>query len=260
MTGLRVSTRRDEIRAGLEPVIAADPVRGTVFGTQLLGLTDTAWLARNGRGVAARSGAEFPVVVLDWTDGLDELAALLTDLGDVVAVNSVPPVADVLAAALGWTRTRVHDQRLFRLDELTSPDVPGRARRADGTDADLIAGRVMAFAEEAGVPRHGMADRARAMAAAGECWLWEDAGEVVALAGRRPPVFGSARIGPVHTPPEFRGHGYGSAVTAAATADVIEDGAIPVLFTDLANPVSNSIYPKLGYYPVEDRRFIDRPG
>jgi len=37
---------------------------------------------------------------------------------------------------------------------------------------------------------------------------------------------------------------------------VLADGAIPVLFTDLANPVSNRIYPPLGYYPVEDRLFV----
>jgi predicted GNAT family acetyltransferase len=42
-------------------------------------------------------------------------------------------------------------------------------------------------------------------------------------------------------------------VTAAATRDVLDRGAIPVLFTDLANPTSNKIYQQLGYYAVEDR-------
>jgi predicted GNAT family acetyltransferase len=35
---------------------------------------------------------------------------------------------------------------------------------------------------------------------------------------------------------------------------VLDQGAASVvLFTDLANPISNSLYIKLGYRPVEDR-------
>jgi predicted GNAT family acetyltransferase len=61
------------------------------------------------------------------------------------------------------------------------------------------------------------------------------------------------RVGPVYTPPESRGHGYGSAVTAAASAWAHDAGAREVvLFTDLANPVSNAIYPRIGYRPVLD--------
>jgi predicted GNAT family acetyltransferase len=63
--------------------------------------------------------------------------------------------------------------------------------------------------------------------------------------------------GPVSTPSRWRGNGYGSAVTAAATRDVINDGGLPVLFADLANQTSNDIYQRLGYYPVEDRLEIE---
>jgi predicted GNAT family acetyltransferase len=41
-------------------------------------------------------------------------------------------------------------------------------------------------------------------------------------------------------------------VTATATREILQLGAVPVLFTELANPVSNSIYPRLGYRPVDD--------
>jgi predicted GNAT family acetyltransferase len=90
------------------------------------------------------------------------------------------------------------------------------------------------------------------------CWLWVDPnGVVVSLATRRPIVAGSARVGPVYTPSRWRGHGYGSSVTAAATRDVLDDGGVPVLFTDLSNPTSNDIYRRLGYFPVEDRLEIE---
>jgi predicted GNAT family acetyltransferase len=76
------------------------------------------------------------------------------------------------------------------------------------------------------------------------------------MAGRRRVFAGSARLGPVYTPPGLRGRGYGSAVTAAATRAIQDDGGVPVLFTDLANPTSNKIYQQLGYRPVERRLVV----
>jgi predicted GNAT family acetyltransferase len=46
-------------------------------------------------------------------------------------------------------------------------------------------------------------------------------------------------------------------VTAAASQDILNDGGVPVLFADLANPTSNDIYQRLGYYPVQDRLQIE---
>jgi hypothetical protein len=67
---------------------------------------------------------------------------------------------------------------------------------------------------------------------------------------RSPPCHASARYGHRHT---GVGEGYGSAVTVAASRWAMTAGAVHVvLFTDLANLVSNSIYPKIGYRPVHD--------
>ena len=112
----------------------------------------------------------------------------------------------------------------------------------------------MAEADAFGAPNDDFAD---SLIATGMCWLWLDAaGAPVSLAARRPVIGGSARVGPVYTPPEARGHGYGSAVTAAATRSILDEGAIPVLFTDLANETSNKIYQAMGYEPVEDRLVV----
>jgi predicted GNAT family acetyltransferase len=61
----------------------------------------------------------------------------------------------------------------------------------------------------------------------------------------------------LHAPTQ-RGHGYGSAVTAAA-ADLARRTGTPdvVLFADLANPVSNAIYQRIGFEPVLDSVRID---
>jgi predicted GNAT family acetyltransferase len=68
--------------------------------------------------------------------------------------------------------------------------------------------------------------------------------------GRTP---NGTRIGPVYTPPELRGRGYGSALTAAVTERLLGSGLrFCFLYTDLANPTSNSIYQRIGYRPVSD--------
>ena len=84
--------------------------------------------------------------------------------------------------------------------------------------------------------------------------LWVVAGAPVSMAMLRAPAFGVSRIGPVFTPRDQRGNGYGSAVTAAA-ADLAHRGSgAPdvVLFADLANPTSNAIYQRIGFEAVGD--------
>lgn len=57
----------------------------------------------------------------------------------------------------------------------------------------------------------------------------------------------------VYTPPELRGHGYASRCVAALSQLLLESGwEYSSLFTDLSNPISNSIYQKIGYRPVCD--------
>jgi GNAT superfamily N-acetyltransferase len=61
------------------------------------------------------------------------------------------------------------------------------------------------------------------------------------------------RVGPVYTPPDLRGRGYASAVTAALTQRLLDSGRrFCFLYTDLANPTSNSIYQRIGYHAVAD--------
>jgi predicted GNAT family acetyltransferase len=57
----------------------------------------------------------------------------------------------------------------------------------------------------------------------------------------------------VYTPANHRGKGYASNLTAGLSDHFLKQGyQFCVLFTDLANPTSNAIYQKIGYYPVAD--------
>ncbi|MHA1110922.1 MAG: GNAT family N-acetyltransferase [Promethearchaeota archaeon] len=52
--------------------------------------------------------------------------------------------------------------------------------------------------------------------------------------------------------PELRKKGYATECVAKLSKKLLEDYEYCVLFTDLGNPTSNSIYQKIGYKPVMD--------
>ncbi|MEV6975080.1 GNAT family N-acetyltransferase [Kitasatospora sp. NPDC093806] len=158
-------------------------------------------------------------------------------------------------AATGVTGTVKVSERLYRLGELTGPPRPpaGSSRIAGAADRALLIEWIEEFAAEADVLIPKVATVVDNRTAAGQLHLWEDGGRPVALAAVSSVLAGMARIGPVYTPRECRGRGYASGVTVAASAAALAGGAAEVLlYTDLANPTSNSIYQQIGYRPVED--------
>jgi RimJ/RimL family protein N-acetyltransferase len=206
----------------------------------------------------------FPVVLTEVDpEAAAELAAVTMAARPVGGVNAYPEVAEAFAD--GWRKGNqggradvYRRQRLYRLAELVWPDPApeGAARLACDGDAALTAGWFAAFADEVDDMGRGedQSAAARQKISHGGVTVWEAGGEPVSIACNTLPVNGMVRIGPVYTPPERRGHGYASAATAAVSQRLLEAGAEEVvLYTDLANPVSNSIYQRIGYRPVEDR-------
>ncbi|MDI6098597.1 GNAT family N-acetyltransferase [Actinoplanes sp. NEAU-A12] len=88
--------------------------------------------------------------------------------------------------------------------------------------------------------------------------VWESAGGPVAMAATSRSEAGMVRVQCVYTPPEHRRQGFGGAATNAATRNALDAGASEVvLFTDLSNPASNALYPRLGFQPIEDRAVVE---
>ena len=203
----------------------------------------------------------WPVVVSAMPAGAaPELVALLHELEFPVA-GVTGPVEAAAEFSKQWQRfTGVKEGhgfrlRLYRLGELTTPDVAGTARLATADDVPLLAGWRVGFGEDTGhmpAQDHALSVR-RSMALGHANLLWEVDGTPVSYAVASKPTDGMSRVGPVYTPPEHRGHGYGSAVSAAVSQWALDAGATHVvLITDLANPTSNAIYQKIGYDPHED--------
>lgn len=259
---LQITTDPAEIRQLLEPVVRADPVRHTVFGTVRAYLLTAAgpgcWCARDEVGLAVRSSPVHPVALTPgWTD-LPALADALEQLPDLAGIGGPVAAVEELLGLINRTPAHRTHERLYRLDALHEPKgIVGAPRPADRSELELAAEWFTAFSSEAhgGVPdRFDPRDLIAAAIGERRLWLWTDAsGIAVSMAARQPIAEGVARIGPVYTPPAERARGYGSAVTSAVVRTVLDDHALPVLYADRANRTSNQIYQAIGFRAVSDR-------
>ncbi len=205
--------------------------------------------------------------VLSETDELaavDLIAGALTDAGEVLPGVLGPKAAAARFAEL-WTERNgqaarlAAEERIFRLTKVVAPPpADGSWRIAEARDADVLARWIVAFHDEA-VPEDPPVEDPNAVA---EWWIagigrqayfWEAHGEAVSMLGVGGPTPHGIRIGPVYTPPDRRGRGYASNLTAGVSQHLLDSGRrFVLLFTNLANPTSNKIYQEIGYRAVSD--------
>jgi predicted GNAT family acetyltransferase len=277
------AVRLDDAAAFLaeaEPLLLAEEARHNL----ILGIAGTIrdspgryplrsfWLVRDGGEVAAAALRTPPYnLVLARPRSSPALAAL----AEAVAGEEIPGVTgtepEVHEFAELWSRHsgvagRVNmRQGVYALDEVEPlPQVPGSARVATNDDYELGLRWWVAFGDEVlheGGPGREDAEqnvRHKLSSPTGGFLLWEDDGKPVSLAGWGGPTPNGIRIGPVYTPPELRGHGYATALTAELSQRLL-DGRLYeggrrfcFLYTDLANPTSNAIYERIGYRRVAE--------
>ena len=245
---------------GIAANLIIDPDR------RMTALPYLAAVRRDGQVVAAALMTPPFNVVMSWTADPDAVAALAADLdrGRLPVPGITAPVEMARAFVERWAANhhvrprRVISERIYRVERVTAPrGVPGGVRIAGVGDRDLLVDWMDAFLREALPDPH--VDQAVPMVDSALhtgtriFHLWEHDGRPVSVAGVTGPTPNGIRIGPVYTPPADRGHGFASAVTAAASQAQLDDGRRFVfLFTDLANPTSNKIYQAIGYEPVID--------
>jgi GNAT superfamily N-acetyltransferase len=258
----------DAFWSTVAPVFEADPIRHTIALTVLSGLR-----------VAGTDGFDAPLLV-SITDGESVVGAAFCTPPWPLGVSGVPvdvvpqlveflrereytpsgvtgprPPADAFAAAWGGQSRVLMNMRCYRLGQLEPPEVLGELRLAEASDVQMLAGFEQEFMREAAHdPGGNYGQRVRQSLVLGNAHgIWSDGGGVRAMARASVPQRGMSRVGLVYTPPEHRRRGYGAAVTAAVSGWALANGADDVvLFTDLANPTSNSIYQRIGYTPVYD--------
>ena len=190
-------------------------------------------------------------------------ATLISDLQDnQIDVPGVIGPADIAQGFIEVWRRMTHQtyklemrQRVYELRTVNMPPMPpGQFRLAHSQDIPQIAAWIQAFEAEALGEIHEL-DLARAerLVDRGYMFVWKRAEEIVSMAMKTRPISHSISVGEVYTPPEHRCKGYATALVAQLTQHLLDMGYQFVnLFTDQANPTSNSIYQKLGYFPVCD--------
>ena len=148
-------------------------------------------------------------------------------------------------------------QKVYELRTVHMPPMPsGHFRIAGARDVPQVAEWLHAFEIEA-MGKDGDLDqeRAKRLVKKGNIFVWDCDGAIVSMAMKTRPVTHSISISGVFTPSEQRRQGYATALVARLSQHLLDSGYQFVnLFTDLANPTSNSIYRKIGYHPVCDFR------
>jgi predicted GNAT family acetyltransferase len=138
------------------------------------------------------------------------------------------------------------------------PKVSGSMRDATADDRDLLVDWMRAFNQEAlhdetPFDAERMVDLRLPATTAGLV-LWDD-GQRASVAGYGGRTPNGIRIGPVYTPSELRRRGYATALVAALSRRMLDEGhRFCFLYTDLSNPTSNRIYVDIGYEQVCESR------
>ena len=191
----------------------------------------------------------------------DALMPRLLEVDPVLpGVNGPQPAASYLAEAwrrcAGGTVELGMSQAIYWVAKVNTPPRPplGRPRPAEPSDRDLLVEWAHAFSRDAGAPAVNVESEIERRLLDGRLFVWDD-DRVVSMVGTGPPVAGVVRLGPVYTPPEARRHGYATALVADVSGRALAAGASKcMLYADLANPTSNSIYQAVGYRRSNDAR------
>ena len=154
-------------------------------------------------------------------------------------------------------RVRLRQHALTEVNHVTP--APGAPRIATKSDTEWLIDRQIAFIAEVGMP--DLPARTRQVlpkrVARGDFRIWDDGGRV-AYAGFNDAAPEFARVAPVYTLPDCRGRGYATTLVAELSRELLARGKRKLfLTTDIANPISNAIYARIGYRAENDDCGLD---
>lgn len=146
--------------------------------------------------------------------------------------------------------------RAYKLVKVNWPKFPaGKFRMAEIEDLKTVSKYMAAMQAEVepDLPHKIDLERSEKFIRQGAAFVWVDNGKIVSMALSNRPAFTTITVSGVYSPLECRNKGYASACVASLSQYLLDKGYKSInLFTDMANPVSNSIYQKIGYKPVCD--------
>jgi len=165
--------------------------------------------------------------------------------------------AEIYAARRGVKYAVAKNQRIYELSQVSS-DIHsiGRVRLAETKDMAFLPYWMKGFDSDCfgdSPATDGNIDNYLYRMSDNRLYILEVDGTPVSMAKISRELQTVCTVGMVYTPPYFRGKGYATSCVAAVSQIGLDRGfAKCVLYTDLANPISNSIYMKIGYKPICD--------
>jgi GNAT superfamily N-acetyltransferase len=210
-------------------------------------------------GVVVQSPLTFPATLTPMEPPVTTaMADAIAEAG--VALPGINGEAATAALFAGqWSErsksaaTPFQGNRLYEfLESGRAPEIEGKLRQAGPIDRGLMILWTRAFQQEIGESANDTELRVDRGLAARQLWLWDRSGETVSMAVSREPVHGVVRLSGVYTPPDKRRHGYAAACVHALSKQLGDAGYRCILYTDLGNPTSNSIYRRIGYRAVAE--------
>ena len=170
-------------------------------------------------------------------------------------ISSEPWTAELFASLYG---TRYHksirkrmDMEAYACPQVIQPKgVGGSFRPAKSEDVETVAQYLAGFSEDGYgivVEPASQMEAAETMIGKGGLYMWLVDKRPVSMAqiAHRSPRHG--RINAVFTPRAERRKGYAGAVVSVVCSILLEEGLIPMLYADMANPASNRAYQKIGF-------------
>lgn len=195
-------------------------------------------------------------------EALRELARYLHDCGaPVPAVLGPDGISEEFArywtGLHGGSFRKGRSQGVYAIERVIPPARPadGSFRRAREDELETLIEWAEGFTRDirSDDPVSDSEKLARGFLAERRIFVWEDGGKAVSVAGFGRETADGASVTFVYTPPENRNRGYASSCVAALTQFLFDAGKeICFLYTDLSNPVSNSVYMNIGYKKICD--------
>jgi GNAT superfamily N-acetyltransferase len=254
---------RDEARYGLVTgiarVVEIDPGR---YGRE------NPWFCTVGTGnkiyTAAMRTPPHNVILAYFSGDIESVAeklaaAIFKSFKVIPGILGDKELVDIFAGLwckkVGTKIINTQGQRIYKLVKVNDmPMSPGRFRVATADDKELVKKWAHAFhVDVGGEIRHAPEGDPTPGIEQGAVFFWEDGGRPVSMAAKSRPTDRGMTVGYVYTPPELRGRGYATSCVAELSRNILQSGKeFCTLYTDLANPTSNSIYMKIGYQKVCD--------
>lgn len=258
-----------EFREQADPLLLADEAANNL----ILGVTQTVidhptkfsfagWVVvDDGKPTAAAAQTVPYNLILGISRSEQAIELLASEIGDIPGVVGCQPGVDAFVAARPESFRLKMSQGVYQLDAVTfPPPVDGVSRPARVGDAEELADMWIAFEEEAigqvedaNGTRESVRMRIETQSPRLGAWVHEVGGQMVSISGHKGPTPNGIRIGPVYTPPHLRRRGYASELVATQSQWLLDRGhRYCFLYTDLANPTSNSIYRRIGYRQIAE--------